>query len=65
MEPRGSVYDVKVLYYIERFYTVVEGSILEPKSSIFFKVPKNLSTVRLNIHGFGSITLYHLHLSQI
>ena len=32
MEIRGSVEDLKVLYYIERFYRIVEGTTFEPKA---------------------------------
>ena len=59
---KGSIWTSGVLFKILRFYIihkwfcrVVEGSIIEPKGSIFIKGSKHVSTVSLNIHGLELI----------
>ena len=52
MEPRGSVKNPNVLYCVEGFLMVLEGSISKPKGPIF-QSSENAITVRLNIYSFG------------
>ena len=44
MEPKGSVLNLKVLCYAERFFKIVESSTSEPRSSILINGFKNIVT---------------------